>query len=403
MADRSKIEWTDASWNPIRALLPHPDGPKIGWHCEHASDGCRFCYAEAMNKRLGTRLAFKPGVRDRIEIMLDEDMLLKPLKWKRPRMVFVCSMTDLFADFVPDDWIDRMFAVMALCPQHTFQILTKRPARMREYLSTAPDAGSDRACDIYIAAQGIALAQKLNRGIGQWPYDNVWLGVSAERQAEADQRIPDLLATPAAVRFVSLEPLLGPIDLERLHLRVTDARTGKLVDINNPFNAFRGQTWTTLISGPHAGKRFYSGGSSYGRLDWVIVGGESGPEARPMHPDWARSLRDQCTTAGVPLFFKQWGEWAPVSDDEIPVQFGDLCSDFRTLCSNGFVGELSIGSALIHKPHNWPQCFPDGSDGDASCESAVMRRVGKKAAGNTLDGRQWLQWPTAAQRETEVA
>ena len=133
MADRSKIEWTDSTWNPIRAR--RRDNGHVGFHCEHVSEACRNCYAEGMNKRLFTGLDYKPGNRDQVEIFLDEKTLLQPLRGKRPRKIFVCSMTDLFADFVADEMIDRIFAVMALCPQHTFQILTKRPERMRKYIA----------------------------------------------------------------------------------------------------------------------------------------------------------------------------------------------------------------------------------------------------------------------------
>jgi protein gp37 len=145
MSDRSAIEWTDASWNPIRASVATPNGIKIGWHCEHASEGCRNCYAEAFNRRLGTGFDYKPGhlvrpgphhgdlPRGDVSVFLDETMLLRPLKWKKPRKIFVCSMTDLFGRFVTDEMIVRMFAVMALCPQHQFQVLTKRGERMRTW------------------------------------------------------------------------------------------------------------------------------------------------------------------------------------------------------------------------------------------------------------------------------
>src|SRR5262245_57000175 len=131
MSDNSAIEWTDATWNPIRAR--NKTTGKVGWHCEHATTGCEFCYSEGFNKRLGTGLAFKPGHRADIELFLDEAMLTLPLRWKKPRKIFVCSMTDLFADFVRDEWIDKMVAVMALAPQHTYQMLTKRAKRMRDY------------------------------------------------------------------------------------------------------------------------------------------------------------------------------------------------------------------------------------------------------------------------------
>lgn len=150
MAERSKIEWTDASWNPIQAhrtFEPAGRYGKLGWHCEHVSEACCNCYAKGFNKRLGTELDYKPGHRlspePDTEIFLDEKMLLAPLRWKRPRKIFVCSMTDLFGDWVEDEWLDRIFAVMALCPQHTFQLLTKRQARMRKYAGDQSFARAD--------------------------------------------------------------------------------------------------------------------------------------------------------------------------------------------------------------------------------------------------------------------
>src|ERR1700749_4070382 len=131
MGDKTKIEWTDATWNPIRAR--NKSNGKMGWFCIHKSAGCAGCYAESMNTRLGTGIDFKPGHLKDVEIFVDEKMLTMPLRWKRPRMIFVCSMTDLFADFVPDEFVDQMFAVMALAPQHTFQVLTKRARRQRDY------------------------------------------------------------------------------------------------------------------------------------------------------------------------------------------------------------------------------------------------------------------------------
>lgn len=256
MADKTSIEWTDSSWSPIRAR--NLTTGKIGWHCEHATTGCEFCYAEGMNKRLGTGLPFKPGHRKDIEIFLDEKMLLAPLRWRKPRMIFVCSMTDLFADFVSDEWIDKIFAIMALCPQHTFQVLTKRADRMREYL-TRHDVGGRWGMEVrghmVSVAPGTAVAWT------RYGLPNVWLGVSCERQQEADERIPLLRETPAAFRFISFEPLLGHIepDLRGIH--------------------------------------------------WAIAGGESGPGARPMHPKWPRRLRNICAERAVAFFFKQWGQY----------------------------------------------------------------------------------------------
>lgn len=206
MADKSAIEWTDATWNPIRAR--NKKNAKLGWFCTHVSEGCRNCYAEKWNERLGTGLAYKPGHNDDIDIYLDEKQLTAPLRWRtKPRQIFTLSMSDLFADFVTDEWLDRIFAVMALADRHTFQVLTKRNARMRSYLR-------DGAVGARIARHWLTTA-----GFGKsfvLPLPNVWLGVSVENQETAAARIPDLLATPAAKRFLSCEPLLGPVDLRLL-------------------------------------------------------------------------------------------------------------------------------------------------------------------------------------------
>jgi protein gp37 len=373
MADRSAIEWTDASWNCIRAR--NKKTGKVGWHCEHATTGCINCYAEGFNKRLGTGLPFKPGHRDDIEIFLDEEMLLQPLRWKKPRMIFVCSMTDLFADFVPDEWIDKMFAVMALCPQHTFPVLTKRARRMRDYFAPTGcvncgdgqleggccdepyvlrgDKDSEAFRDALIEGAAQALYAKLHPGEDPslWlavhaPLPNVWLGVSAERQPEADERIPELLATPAAIRFISAEPLLGPIDL----LRIPGGGAFKMA--------------TSTI-----GAATNTGWHQVG-LHWVIAGGESGPAARPMHPEWARSLRDSCAAAGVPFFFKQWGEWAP--DD-----FSNHSGRAAWLSPDGTLLDdvLEIDKSDCKKP-----CY-------------LIFRYGKKAAGRFLDGVEHNRFP----------
>src|SRR6266478_4650350 len=150
MSDGSSIEWTDDTWTPIRARRVVSGKKLIGWHCEHVSEGCRNCYADTgFNKRMGTKLDYKPTNRQLVEIFLDEDMLLKPLQWKKPRCISVCSMTDLFADFVKDKWIDHMFALMALCPQHRFQVLTKRAKRLRAYMTLkniAPRVWNQEIC-----------------------------------------------------------------------------------------------------------------------------------------------------------------------------------------------------------------------------------------------------------------
>lgn len=296
MAAVSEIEWTDSTWTPIRAR--NLTTGRLGWHCEHVSPGCEFCYAEKQfNMRMGTQLPYKPGHRKDIEIFLDEKMLLAPLKWKKPRKIFVCSMTDLFADFVKDEWIDRVFAVMALCPQHRFQVLTKRAKRMREYCSQFRLEGHYVVSDRITSHDPRDGNKFLLLHDGQtWPLSNLWLGISAEDQARWDERKMDLCHTPAAIRFASFEPLLGPIEQ------------------------------------PDIGEF----------IDWAIVGGESGRNARPMHPDWVRSIRDQCQAVDVAFFMKQWGEHAPQHEINYP----------------GYSGPLE-----------------------------TMRRVGKKAAGRLLDGK----------------
>jgi protein gp37 len=258
MADKSAIEWTDATWTPIRAR--NKKTGKVGWHCEHATAGCVRCYSEAINRRLGTGLPFKPGHTQDIDLFLDENMLLAPERWRKPRMIFVCSMTDLFADFVPEDWIRAVFAVMARTPRHTYQVLTKRAERMHEVLTKWRRAGVT-----------------LREGCGV-TLPNVWMGVSVERQEE-DHRLPYLINTPAAVRFLSAEPLLGPLLLQHREL------------IGGKVRNWLGE----------------------GGLNWAIIGGESGVGARECSLAWVRSLVDQCEAGGTACFVKQLG--ACVTDE----------------------------------------------------------------------------------------
>lgn len=360
MGEKTGIEWTDSTWNPLRAL--NLATGKIGWHCEHASEGCRFCYAEGINRRLGTGLDFKPGHRGDVEIFLDEKMLLDPLHWKKPRMIFVNSMSDTFAEFVKDEWIDRMFAVMALCPQHKFQVLTKRAGRMRKWCTETYGEGftardridntvlgwcldKEKFREIFFRSGRLDVVNDGYNACEHWPLPNVWIGISAERQQEADDRIPSLLATPAAVRFVSLEPLLGPIDL--FHIKEATGFT---------FNALSKKE----------GISFRGAG-----LDWIITGGESGPHARPMHPQWARDIRDQCAAAGVPYFFKQWGEWE--------IDSGRPGAMPENGARNTWVGK----NGRTYNPS-----APNGLD------CWAMRRIGKRAAGRLLDGIEHNGMPT---------
>ena len=254
MADKTGIEWTDATWNPVTG-------------CAKVSAGCKHCYAE----RNWGRLQHLPAYAGRAftDVATHADRLLQPLSWKRPRRIFVNSMSDLFHQDIHDDFIGMVFRTMARAPQHTFQVLTKRAERMQRLLT-------------HPKMRGFV-------GDAPWPLPNVWIGVSVEDQTTADKRIPLLLDTPAAVRWISAEPLLGPMSLTKEYLSM---KCGGAY----PFRSLGDEHRTKLID----------------LLGWVVVGGESGPKARPMHPAWARSLRDQCAAAAVPFLFKQWGEWQPV-------------------------------------------------------------------------------------------
>lgn len=351
----SKIEWTERTWNPI-----------VG--CSLESPGCTNCYAMKLAGRLalmgtahyeGTTQKTKAGFvwTGKINVAPDS-ILLAPLKRRKPTTYFVNSMSDLFHPDVPDDVIDRVFAVMALCPDHIFQVLTKRSARMRAYFAAIPQprwirhmkaaAAIFPTPSIVDPKSGGVLLSTTN---GSLP--NVWLGVSVEDQTRADERIPDLLATRAALRFLSCEPLLGPVDLTRVFLGeggldcASDAPPEWKSIKTLRFNV------NALIGAPSI---------NWGKIDWVIVGGESGPGARPMHPDWARSIRDQCAAAGVPFHFKQWGEFRP---------YDSAIDDFT---KNDPTGEYGANDAR--------HILNEGKE--AGAENLVIR-VGKRAAGRLLD------------------
>jgi protein gp37 len=353
VSDSSSIEWTDATWPVVAG-------------CDHTSPGCDNCYAARLT---GGRLKHLPayaGLAERGrfngQIRILEDRLTWPLRWRKPRKIFVSDMADLFHDKVSVSFIADVFAVMALTPQHTYQVLTKRHGRMRSLLNTPEfwyQVGHQARHLGYTYESG---ANHL--GDGRNIYDtavwttlrylpNVWLGCSVEDQKWADIRIPALLETPASVRFISAEPLLGPV------------RLGKW--LGPRCRASRAQAETEF-------------------LDWVIAGGESGPGARPMHPAWARSLRDQCTAAGVPYFFKQWGEYGllpKVGPD------GAWSNDPGVTVAN---------DGTVYQPGDL--AFPDGPRwgeairaGHQRARLHAMYRVGKKAAGRTLDGQTWDQYP----------
>ena len=311
MSAHTGIEWTDATWNPVTG-------------CTKVSPGCEHCYAQTFAERFRGVPGhhFERG----FDLVLRPERLDQPLRWRRPRRIFVNSMSDLFHAAIPEEFIARVFAVMALAGRHTFQVLTKRSARMRALLSREEFWHR-------VGEQEKALTFE---GGSRWDWDgralrNVWLGVSAEDQHWAGVRIPPLLDTPAAVRFVSAEPLLGPLDLSRwLRPAPGCGHIGPDGCCEHP------QTVTpechTVVGCPLTVR--------WRGVDWVIAGGESGPAARAMHPDWPRDLRDQCAAAGVPFLFKQWG---------------------------------------AHNAHG--------------------HRVGKHAAGRLLDGRTYDQYPAPALAE----
>lgn len=373
----SAIEWTDATWNPVTG-------------CSKVSQGCKNCYAERMFARPYPGRAFT-------DVRTHMDRLEQPLRMRKGRRIFVNSMSDLFHEDVPDTFIDQVFAVMGTARWHTFQVLTKRPRRMLEWFSekwqAAPEStqrhqhevmsklmaevgrkadpykfnpnGEDRFEQVYEAMSELDFCTdpdkdhlytddgKSNLTAAGWPLPNLWLGVSVEDQTTADERIPLLLQTPAAVRFISAEPLLGPISFEGMFA----------TDIPN------------------------DGTNALEELDLVIAGGESGPKARASHPDWFRSLRDQCAAAGTAFFFKQWGEWT------------EAAPEWRN--DDGGHVQVEVGSALANEAFSKGDCLitetgmtfgdPDHIPPDVPCR--LMQRLGKKASGRLLDGREHNELP----------
>lgn len=312
MAENSLIEWCNHTFNPW-------------WGCTKVSAGCTNCYADALDHRTGGGHWGPTGDR-----RLTKDWS-GPRRWDRaamescrPHRVFCASMADVFDDHrsILPEWRDRLWDLIRETQHLDWLLLTKRPENIATMLP--PDWGAG--------------------------WDNVWLGASVEDQTTADERIPHLLDVPAAKRFLSCEPLLGPVDLEK------------------PIAGLPRNYWNYWIE-------------NFNPIDWVIVGGESGPKARPMHPDWARDLRDQCYDTGTAFFFKQWGEWSPT---------GEAARE-RLVCRCGWSGVWGgAGKASCVAHANECQEITD-SNGNPSI--IVMRRVGKKVAGRLLDAREWNEVP----------
>ena len=303
MAENTKIEWAHHTFN--------------SWEgCQKVGPGCDNCYAEARNARFagGQAVNWGPGAPRRRTSAGNWAM---PVKWNRQAQaagirfrVFCASLADVFDNEVDPQWREDLFTLIERTPHLDWLLLTKRIGNVGNMLPVPFDF--DRH------------------------YPNVWIGATIVNQEEADRDIPKLLAVPARVRFLSMEPLLGPVDLAHVRARISASRSGITKAICYP----GGEPW----------------------VNWVIVGGESGPHARPMHPDWARSLRDQCQAAGVPLLFKQHGEWIGVSD-------------LRNLPGGAGPGFGAFDHCAYDQQHE-----------------AV--RVGKKAAGRLLDGRTWDEVPS---------
>jgi protein gp37 len=402
MSDGTKIEWTDATWNPITG-------------CTLVSEGCRHCYAARL---AATRLRHLPSRQGLArlnaageakftgEVRFNGDVLEQPLRWKRARMIFVCAHGDLFHESVPDEMIDRIFAVMALCPQHTFQVLTKRPERMRAWFSerwqSAPaqklSFGTD-TIDMPAETRGEDRRDQVNREVEEichssegmhrrffdghndalwtpdgasvagsfaWPLPNVWLGTSVEDQRRADERIPELLATPAAVRFISAEPLLGGIDLTVMRRGPSEIDPGRERVESYWCDGLTGQRGVLMRNGDC----LEAPGDFGPHIDWVIGGGESGPGARPSHPQWFRDLRDQCASAGVAYFHKQNGNWRPWSA-ELPASRLAFMATDGSVKLDPTKADLKLAIDQATAGHDLWQLMAD---------------VGKHAAGRLLDG-----------------
>ena len=336
MSENTKIEWCDHTFN--------------AWEgCQETGPGCKNCYAEARNARFGggTAINFGPGAPRRRTSAANWAL---PKRWNaqadafmaqhgRRQRVFCASLADVFDNAVDPQWRADLFELIRATPNLDWLLLTKRIGNVGNMLPVPFDF--DRH------------------------FPNVWIGATIVNQAEADRDIPKLLQVPARVRFLSMEPLLGPVDLTSIEVFGGDAEIFPLKGTTNCVND-EGEPADDVPA-----------------LDWVIVGGESGPGARPMHPDWARSLRDQCEAAGVPFLFKQWGEWADISvagigaSGPITNRAGDVMNWMRQSVT------FTDGSKATVQAHSWTGHATD-----------LMYRIGKKATGRLLDGRTWDGFPS---------
>jgi protein gp37 len=285
----TSIEWTGFTTNPIRARPKNQVGARSGHYCEKVSPGCKNCYSSSLQPRFGMP-QFQDAEIDDLDVYLDAEVLRQVLRRRAPTKFFWCSMTDMFGRWVPDEWIAACFGVMAATPHHTHQVLTKRAERLPEWFRSVANGAHPRAWCVGAAARAIAGFTHAGNLL-EWPLLNVHVGVSVETQEFADERIPYLRRTPAAARFVSAEPLLGPVDL----FSVDDGNYGpgwELKSVKNLTDYGTGVEYDV---------------DAQSALDWIIVGGESGNRARPCELDWIRSLVQQCKRVEVPVLVKQLG------------------------------------------------------------------------------------------------
>lgn len=355
------ITWATDSWNPF-----------VG--CSLASPGCSNCYAMHQAARIlrmqrglnngshyeGVITAVKgqPVWTGRIN-QASEKARWAPLSWLKPRTVFIGSMSDFFHPVALDAWRIEALAIAALTQRHTYLILTKRGADMQRFMSDPATAKAVWTRASEIAIQRNIKPQRLaDTRPGHWPLDNVALGTSVEDQKRADERIPLLLRTPAAKRFVSIEPMLGPVDL---------------TNIKPPeFDYGDAHGWSAIWRNNHIGRNW---------LDWVIAGGENDRGDRPTHPDWLRALRDQCERHGVKFHFKQWGAWAPISQlpDEQVADFWDMEAHVSPSADVSRTRLIDRAGRVYRN---------DQQTAAAEAGAIMMLRVGTAHSGRTLDGRE---------------
>lgn len=378
----TKIEWTNLlpgykgeTWNPFPG-------------CNKVSPACDHCWAE----RMANRLAANPKTAHIYKELITDGKwngnvrkltykafelgdgykypeIYDPIRWRKARLVAVNLMGDSFHEKMSDWQIDLMMGIAVLNPKHIFQFLTKRSERLKDYFSTPKDELIERwgkaVWNIGLCEdEAAAYCYVCNRLDHEWPAKNIWIGVSVENQEQASKRIPDLLEIPAAVRFISAEPMLGPISLDFSTTNfIHNTLTGEFL--------CEGMNETCIST----------------KIDWVICGGESGPKARPMHPDWVKSLRDQCKSAGTPFFFKQWGEWIPEHKPKDGEPTCIVCGcTWSNACEGGCHWLENTGMNDICS------CCGNARAGKLEDESLVFR-VGKKKAGRLLDGAEYNEYP----------